>query len=396
MTDKEFKKTGRILKEAYKELEADALYRGVDIFGDEFKRMRDTLRGKILGKLGFNLNEYRAAKELVSPASKVSVDEQIREQEDRIGKLDIPTVENITAIAEDVAKRYIVEPVVTNQIVKETVVREPTVVKETVIKENHTTERVEYDDRYIMGELGSIQDRIDSLKNADPLDVVKLKEEIKNDFELFFEHNINILDMPDFRKLAMGLQGQIDDLFREKVPYTGATGNVDLGSNTLSVAKVSAHEVIGDLTFVGAGVGLPYGHIYNNGTIAVTITDETPVEIGDTFITGVMNICTFGSAHYIVATKAGTYKIDWTMSIAQNSPSAQIQCEQGIMIGGTASVIGRAHRTIANSNDIGASAGTAILTLTANQQVSLYVTNLTNTTNIDVEHANLNITMIGG
>jgi hypothetical protein len=66
------------------------------------------------------------------------------------------------------------------------------------------------------------------------------------------------------------------------------------------------------------------------------------------------------------------------------------------MIDNVAQAEGRSHRTIANSTDTGASAGTAILNLTANQQVSLYVANLTNGTDINVEHANLTITQIGG
>ena len=176
---------------------------------------------------------------------------------------------------------------------------------------------------------------------------------------------------------------------------------VDAGTDTVRMGDWDTNYVTtskaGLMSFVGTG-GLYFGHIYTNGTIAVTITDTTPVEVGDTFTTGEMNGCSFGSAHYIDvgANGAGKYLVSWSMSIAQNSPSAAIQCEQGIMIDGTAQVLGRAHRTIANSNDIGASAGTAIIDLAANKQVSLYVANLTNGTNIDVEHANLTITQIGG
>ncbi len=158
----------------------------------------------------------------------------------------------------------------------------------------------------------------------------------------------------------------------------------------------SVHITSQDSYWTGDGSGIPYGHMYANGTIAVTITDTTPVEVGDTFTTGEVNLITFGANHYLTVTKAGRYKIDWSMSIAQNAPGALIQCEQGIMIGNVAQVEGRAHRTIANSTDIGASAGTAILDLAASAQISLYVTNLTNATNIDVEHANVTVTMVGG
>jgi len=152
----------------------------------------------------------------------------------------------------------------------------------------------------------------------------------------------------------------------------------------------------GDLFFDGDSSGMQYGHMYNNGTITVTISDNNPTEIGNTWITGEVNGVTFGASHYLVATKAGRYKIDWGLSIAQNSPSAAIQCEQGIMINGTAQNEGRAARTIANSQDVGASASNCICDLAAADQVSLFVENNTNTTNIDVEQGNLSIELIGG
>lgn len=152
-----------------------------------------------------------------------------------------------------------------------------------------------------------------------------------------------------------------------------------------------------DSYWVGDGSGIPFGHMYTNATIAVTISgDDTPTEIGDTWTTGEVNLVTFGASHYLTVTKAGRYKIDWSMSIAQNTPGGAIQCEQGIMIGGSAQVQGRSHRTIANTVDVGASAGTAILDLAASDQISLYVNNITSTTDIDVAHANLTITMVGG
>jgi hypothetical protein len=145
------------------------------------------------------------------------------------------------------------------------------------------------------------------------------------------------------------------------------------------------------------GSGIAFGSMYTNATIAVTIAaSSTPTEIGDTWTAGEVNLTSFGASHYITVTKAGRYKVDWSLSIAQNTPSASIQCEQGIMVNGSAQSPGVAHRTIANSSDVGASAGTAILDLAASDQISLYVENQTNTTNIDVEHGNVTVTMVGG
>ena len=207
MDSKTFKKIARLLKEAWKELEVDALKSGIDIFGEEYKSVQDKIRIKILEKFGYTLEEYQAAKELVSPTKKV--EEAIDEVTQSVANLDIPTIEKM----EEIAQKYVVPPVVTNQIVEKTtetkIVEKPTIVKETVIQNNITKE--EYNDGYIMAQLGYLQDRVDQIKIAEPIDIPKLKEELNNDFAIFFEKNINTLGMPDFRKLAMGLQAQIDE-----------------------------------------------------------------------------------------------------------------------------------------------------------------------------------------
>ena len=163
------------------------------------------------------------------------------------------------------------------------------------------------------------------------------------------------------------------------------------------------HVITGDTYWTGDGSGVHYGDMYTNTTIAVTISDGNPTEIKDAtndgYTAGELNGVTFptgGDEHYLTVTKAGRYLINWSISMAQNTPSAAIETEAGIMIGGTAQNAGQAHRTVSNSTDNGNAGGCAILDLAANSQVSLFITNETNTTNIDVEHANLSIIMVGG
>jgi hypothetical protein len=165
-----------------------------------------------------------------------------------------------------------------------------------------------------------------------------------------------------------------------------------------SAVELDGDVMTGDLTFSGDGSGLYFGSMYSNATIAVTIGDSNPTEIGDTWTAGLFNGVAFGASHYlnVGANGAGMYLVNWSLAIAQNSPGAAIQTEQGIMIDGSAINPGRTHRTIANSTDTGASAGTAIIDLSANEQVSLFVLNETNTTNLDVQHGNLTIVQIGG
>jgi hypothetical protein len=159
-----------------------------------------------------------------------------------------------------------------------------------------------------------------------------------------------------------------------------------------------------DIVFSGDSVGLPFGDMYTNTTIAVTISiASTPTEVKDAtsdgFTAGELHKVTFptgGDEHYLAVDKAGRYLINWSISCAQNSPAAAIELEGGVMIGGSAQNPGRAHRTVANSTDKGNMGGTCILDLAANAQVSLYVSNETNTTNIDVDHANLTVMHVGG
>jgi hypothetical protein len=181
--------------------------------------------------------------------------------------------------------------------------------------------------------------------------------------------------------------------------FVGIGVKADPAGANLQVAGTSSFANVATFNFgilFGAGEGLPYGHMYTNATIAVAITDTTPVEVGNTFTTGVMHICTFGASHYIVAVQAGVYMVTWSMSIAQNSPSAALECEAGIMIGGVANVLGRDHTTIPNGTAKEAVGSTTLITLTASQQVSLYIVNETNATDIDVEHANLTVVYVGG
>ena len=158
-----------------------------------------------------------------------------------------------------------------------------------------------------------------------------------------------------------------------------------------------------DLVFIGDGIGLPYGDMYTNATITVVIANNNPTEVKDAtddgFTAGELHRVTFptgGDEHYLSVDVAGRYLINWSISFAQNTPVAAIETEGGIMVGGVAQSPGKAHRTVANVSDTGNMCGTCILDLAANAQVSLFVTNETNTTDIDVEHANLTLLHIGG
>lgn len=217
MTTAEFKKVGRLLKEVYKQLEAEALADGVDIFGEEFITVRDALREEVLKRLGFTLEEYREAKALVAPAKKIDVATQLENVatetsaiKESVQNLHIPDEEELLAKAKVIAEEVVKAPVIQNNIVERTIVEKPTHVH-TTVKE---TVNKEFDANPIYAELGYLNDRLDNLPPVPDVDskIEQLRSEMKNDFALNFEDNINTLGMPDFRKLGMGLQAQIDEV----------------------------------------------------------------------------------------------------------------------------------------------------------------------------------------
>jgi len=209
MTNQNFKKIGRLLKELYAELEAGAIRSGVDIFGQEYEIARSRVRLALLVKMGYTLEEYVEAKERTVNEQKEKgrklkneIQKDILKTKQQVDKA--PTREEMEAIA----KKYIKKPIVTNNTVNKIV--EKTTVEKPIYKTETIVEREEYDDRYIMAEIGSLNDRLENIPSPESYDDEGIRDWVRDYFGEQFEHNINTLDMPDWRKLAMGLQGQID------------------------------------------------------------------------------------------------------------------------------------------------------------------------------------------
>lgn len=238
MTTSEFKKIARLLKEAYKELEEEALKNGVNLLSKEYDELQAKVREAVLNSQGFTLEEYREAKAKVTGFTQADyVDstektgEMLSELAERIEEVDskhIPDEEEIEEIAERIAKKYIKEPVVINKIVER--VKEPKIIKETV----KVKERVEYNDKPLRKELENLEKKI---KDIPIVDVNKLEEDfLKPITSLKKAIGINIGgEMPDFRKMGMGLQAQIDELRASSGTGTGVTDG-DKGDITVSAS----------------------------------------------------------------------------------------------------------------------------------------------------------------
>lgn len=215
----EFKKIARLLKEAYKELEIEALNSGVDIFSDQYKELQDVTRETILTKMGFTIEEYRLVKDEFTLANQKKTKQAIEEVTAQIDELkakplpEIPTKEEIASIAHEVAKQYIVPPVITNQIIKETTIEKPVTIENTVIKKE------EYDPSPLMAEIGFLNDKVDKIEIPKPFNPTDLEERLSSKFQEQLENNTNMLDMPNLRKMGIGLRQDLDT----KVEGVGTT-----------------------------------------------------------------------------------------------------------------------------------------------------------------------------
>ncbi len=173
-------------------------------------------------------------------------------------------------------------------------------------------------------------------------------------------------------------------------------------------------EADADTFWVGEGTGLPYGHMYVDGTqvIRVAITINTPAEVEgdgtggtataeDGWLGGDLNLITFptgGTEHYITVTKPGVYHINWNLSFKMVTGAANTQVHGGLAVDGTA-IRNKceAHRTISNNTDTGNMAGSCIVDLpNGTEELSVWMENSTNSNDADVSHGSLVAVMVGG
>jgi hypothetical protein len=202
----------------------------------------------------------------------------------------------------------------------------------------------------------------------------------------------------NLRDTSIGIYSQADtflDLF--------ADGAVRIGNSSAGAPTTYVEiEPDADMTFVGSGSGLPYGNMFiPAGGIIVTIAaSATPTEVDDaaspTWTGGQTNNTTF-SDHNLSVGKTGRYSMSWSMSVSLATVGGNIEIHGGIMVDSVAvRDDGEGHRTITGANQSGHISGMTIQNLTANQEISLWISNATNTNNITVDHGNVVITLIGG
>lgn len=202
----------------------------------------------------------------------------------------------------------------------------------------------------------------------------------------------------------------VDDVFR----VDASADTVNLKTTTIGDGGASTYLTVdgsGNTWWIGAGTGLPYGHMYVDGTqsIIVALTLNTPTEIEDDgttsaedgWLAGDLNLITFptgGTEHYITVTKAGVYSINWNISFKMVTGAANTQIHMGLAVDGTAIRDKcEAHRTISNNIDTGNAAGSCLVDLpNGNEELSIWMENTTNSNDAEVVHGSLVAVQVGG
>jgi hypothetical protein len=168
--------------------------------------------------------------------------------------------------------------------------------------------------------------------------------------------------------------------------------------NTLNATNIGAHNITGNISFVGSSIGLPYGSmsIYNLGAGGQTVTvgsTDTWYEVTSGAVVGSVNLAAFQNNHEIVVTKAGKYKIDWSMTV--EAAAANQEIEGTVFIDNTANTTMASHTETQAANKGYVLGGTGIIDLAASGAVSLGVLNHTATNDIIIDHLNLSLVMVG-
>lgn len=143
------------------------------------------------------------------------------------------------------------------------------------------------------------------------------------------------------------------------------------------------------------GPGVAYGHAYAKNTsivIAIAVAN-TAYEIGAGLTAGKLTDVVFGGNHYLQVKKAGSYLINYNVSM---DATLSDEIESGVMVNGSEATEGGSHTSDAVLAASSNTSGSCILELVENDQVSLYVRNHTGANAITVEHVNLTIYKIPG
>ncbi len=246
----------KLLKKTLRETEDEAILNHIDTTTPEFKALMLKLRNKMLIDMGTPVSDYdeylESLKDIGRKKYQAKKDAFVKEVKQEVkdetvlatweslpDKPAIPTTEEIKSVAIEVVSEAIRKlppapaPVIEKPVIEKTI--------------------EVYDDTKMKEAFEDLSFKVQQIKIPEipaPLDVKKFKESITDEYKFYFQESINIMDMPDFRKLAMGLQGQIDSLGSgSNGSVAGFTGSIQinqggvLGSDTKAIWNFTTHAM---------------------------------------------------------------------------------------------------------------------------------------------------------
>lgn len=163
-----------------------------------------------------------------------------------------------------------------------------------------------------------------------------------------------------------------------------------------SVVKAEDIEQIVD--YLEALLGLNcYGEMYgsNINQIIAILAQDVYYQVGAGLNEGLNNGFSFQNSRELKCTVAGKYRVCWSMSLQATVTSTEI--EGAVMLNSVAQTKGTAHAevSIGGVNRPETIAGSLILNLAANDLVSLGVSNHTDTSSVNLQHASLTLHRVG-
>jgi len=177
-----------------------------------------------------------------------------------------------------------------------------------------------------------------------------------------------------------------------------ATQQINLADNDITTTgdlSVEDATINGDMSFVSAGSGLPYGSLFlHEGaeviTIAVTDTYYKVADLGEGLVN---NVTTSASAFNVGA--VGVYKIDWQLSCS--SAGVNKIYEVDVFINGVEQTDGSSARKFSGVGDLGSMSGTCLCAITnVAHDVDIRIKQTDGgTDDVTIFNANFNIVQIG-
>jgi len=295
MTIADFKRIARLLKRVYAKLEDEAFEAGINPDSPEFEKLQDIARTRILNQMGFTLEQYQAAKqEVLDIQAKKRAEKQEKDIDTIVSK--VPVVEGPRGEKGDQGVpgergskgdrgekgKSIVGP------------------KGEKGDKGEPGEKGDRGERGAVDEatLGYLEERIENIPKPEPVDMQEIEDWSRNLFAELFEHNINTLGMPDFRKLAMGLQAQVD------MKIEG------VGVNKITVSDTEPENPVSGDLWIDTDA-----YTYRAVTTTDTITaDDYLLDCSGTFTITLPTAVGFGGEYIIKNSSNGIITLDTTSS----------------------------------------------------------------------------------